>query len=184
MMERSSDKVKEGLWKFVYWPLLWVLTLVPPYILYGELIEVGREVKLALRISGIVLVIWAFLLHGVAGRTLRYFGHKDFKNKSIWPDRLVIEGIYSCMRHPQHLGLVLVPIALALIIASPIVLLSSGWAVAGTLLFILFVEEPECLIKFGKEYYEYMKKVKPFNLDPRCLVIGIRYIRAHGERRS
>jgi len=176
---REERKVKEGIWKFLYWPLLWLLTLGLPYLLLKNVSPFEGVWKTISRTVGAALMVWAFFIHGVAGRTLRYFGHKDPKNRSIWPDKLVVDGIYSCMRHPQHLGLSLVAVALSLLLASPIAILSSGWAVVGTLLFVLFVEEPECLEKFGRDYYEYMKRVKAFTLDPKCVIRGVNYIREH-----
>ncbi len=173
----SKDKRYTGLWKFIYWPILWAVTLGIPYILFkGQYVLSGLSAVIA-KVIGIVLLIWAFIIHGVAGRTLRYFGHKDPNKRSFWPDKLVTGGIYSCMRHPQHLGLSIVPISLGLLLSSPIVIIASGWSIVGTLLFILFVEEPECLVKFGYDYFNYMKKVKAFSLNPLCVTNGINYIR-------
>ncbi len=173
--------VKEGLWKFIYWPVLWSATLGPAYIFFGNIAKPGGEGELILRLAGLALLFWAFLIHGIAGRTLRYFGHKDPSKRGFWPDKLVKVGIYSCMRHPQHLGLMLVSIALALMTASPVTIIASGWAVVGTLFFVLFIEEPECFMKFGAEYYTYIKEVKPFTLNPMCVIKGMSHLRKRGR---
>ncbi|MET1101309.1 MAG: hypothetical protein ABWW69_02360 [Pyrodictiaceae archaeon] len=36
-----------------------------------------------LRVLGILVLVYAFMLHGVAGRTLRYLGHRDPSSRSI-----------------------------------------------------------------------------------------------------
>ncbi|MEB3691313.1 MAG: isoprenylcysteine carboxylmethyltransferase family protein [Caldisphaeraceae archaeon] len=177
----KGRSLKEGLWKFIYWPILWAITLGSTYVFFGDIARPGGEGLAILRVIGLVLLFWAFLILGVAGRTLRYYGHKDPNRKSFWPDKLVKVGIYSCMRHPQHLGLMLVSIALALITASPITIIASGWAVVGTLFFVIFIEEPDCFMKFGNEYYAYIKEVKAFALNPLCIIKGINYLRERGR---
>lgn len=81
------------------------------------------------------------------------------------------------MRHPQHLGLLLVPFGIALLFASPAMLAALGWTIAATLLFIIFVEELECIAKFGEDYCRYMMRVPAFSLNPSCLLHGIRTMR-------
>ncbi|MCE4615028.1 MAG: isoprenylcysteine carboxylmethyltransferase family protein [Desulfurococcales archaeon] len=163
-------------WKFVYWPIIWIITLVPPYYYstgYWRLLS-GYSLWV-FRALGAVVFVYSILLSSIGGRTLRLYAHST--SESFWPDRLVKIGIYSCMRHPQHLGLVFMPVSLALLAGSPIAFLGSGWAVVGALLFVLFVEEPECLSKYGESYAEYMSTTPAFNLNPKCLSIGFREIR-------
>ncbi|MEB3757154.1 MAG: hypothetical protein GSR79_09925 [Desulfurococcales archaeon] len=163
-------------WKFVYWPILWAVTLVPPYYYATGWWQTLSGYSLWIfRVLGIVLFVYAVMLTSIGGRTLRLYAHSQ--RDSFWPDRLVKIGIYSCMRHPQHLGLVFMPVSLALLAGSPMALLGSGWAVVGALLFVLFVEEPECLSKYGVDYAEYMKTIPAFSINPECLSIGLKQIR-------
>ncbi len=160
-------------WKFAYWPVIWIITLAPPLMLeWGP--RLSGPPGLFLQALGLVVIAYSLLLTSVAGRTLRLYGHKG---DSFWPDKLVDVGIYSCMRHPQHLGLALFPVGLSLVTAMPVVLLASGWSVAGALAFVLLVEESECLAKYGEEYVAYMRRVPPFSLNPRCLMEALRFIR-------
>ena len=147
----------KDLQKFLYQPIIWLFILGVPFVFAPEPLHViTGMLGVTVRIMGLLLVIYGFLLHGVAVRTLRYYGHSE-RSRSIWPDKLVTRGIYSCMRHPQHLGLGLVLIGIAMLMASPITVISSGWAVAAILVFVLHVEELDCLRKFGSNYYEYMR---------------------------
>ncbi len=184
--QRGGTPVRGGVggawWKFAYWPLLWLAAIVAPHALLGgscRLEGVGLE---ASRLLGLILIAWATALTSVAGRTLRLYGHSE--GGGFWPDRLVKVGVYSCMRHPQHLGLALAAVGLGLLLASPVAIASSGWAVAGTLLFVLLVEEPECYLRFGREYLEYSMSVKAFSLDPRCLLRGLRALKGTTRARS
>ena len=52
--------VKEGIWKFIYWPILWAITLGPVYIFFGDVAKPGREGMIVLRLAGLVLLFWAF----------------------------------------------------------------------------------------------------------------------------
>ncbi len=127
------------------------------------------------------MMLYSILLSSIGGRTLRLYGHTR-ETCSFWPDRLVSTGVYSCMRHPQHLGLALFPLAAALLTRNLAVVASSGWGVAGALLFVILVEEPECILKYRGEYYRYMESTPAFTLDPRCLIKGVKNIHGKSSR--
>ena len=160
-------------WKFAYWPVIWALSLGPP-LAFGWGPRIHGLSGMILEALGVVFIVYSLLLTSIAGRTLRLYGHTG---RSFWPDKLVDVGIYSCMRHPQHLGLSLFPVGLSLITAMPVVILASGWSVAGALAFVLILEEPDCLEKYGEAYVNYMRRVPPFSLDVSCIVKGIKFIR-------
>jgi protein-S-isoprenylcysteine O-methyltransferase Ste14 len=163
-------------WKFLYWPIAWMLSLyVPYYYATGPWKVLEGPVGVLLRTTGLVVVVYSLFLTSIGGRTLRLLAHTG--RSGFWPDRLVVIGVYNCMRHPQHLGLALFPVGLALLAASPVAIIGSGWSVAAALLFVLIVEEPECISKYGDEYYRYMMRTPPFSLDPRCIVRGIMLLR-------
>jgi protein-S-isoprenylcysteine O-methyltransferase Ste14 len=160
-----------GLWKFAYWPITWAIIFLPITIV-GDLGSVSGYLAVLSKTSGIAILALALMIHIIAGRTLKRLGHSQ-GNTSVWPDRLVIVGIYSCMRHPQHLGLSLMPLGIALVLASPIAMILSGWGLWAAFLFVLMVEEPECLKKFGISYYRYMEITPVFSLKPSCIVVGL-----------
>ena len=76
------------------------------------------------------------------------------------------------MRHPQHLGLAMIPGGLALLSGSIIAVAACGWAVLAALWFVIVIEEPECQKKFGEEYRRYMQTTPAFSLSFRCLAAG------------
>lgn len=165
-------RLPKGLWKFAYWPIAWTLVFLPAAVT-GDVGSMDGALGLSLKVLGAAVVIWALVIHTVAGRTLKRLGHSRGQG-GIWPDRLVTVGIYSCMRHPQQLGLALMPLGIASLLASPLALGLSGWGVLAAFLFVLAIEEPECLEKFGTAYHEYMKRTSAFSLKPSCILIGLK----------
>jgi len=87
-------------------------------------------------------------------------------------NRLVTDGIYGCMRHPMHLGLLFFPLSVALLIGSPVfILFIAPVEMILMLVMIKFIEEPEAVKKFGQEYKDYKKKVPFFSFKISCLKI-------------
>ena len=152
------------LWKFFYWPLVWLLVFFPgiiwPLYVHGIL-------KITAIILGIFVLGFSLLLTSAGGRTLAKTGHQS-NHETIWPDKFTDGGIFSCMRHPMHLGLALFPVALSLISGSVPAILSSGWGVSGALWFVLFIEEKDALNKYGGQYSAYMLRVPPFSFAGKC----------------
>ena len=77
--------------------------------------------------------------------------------------RLVHDGVYSIVRHPQYFGHTHVVMGLAVINPHPVTLIL---AVAGAvLLYVQAVsEERFCAAAFGPEYHAYARAVPRFNL--------------------
>ncbi len=85
-------------------------------------------------------------------------------------NRLVRTGVYGCMRHPMHLGLLFFPLAVALLLGSPtFIMLIAPLEMVFILVMIKVVEEPEALRKFGDAYRLYQREVPMFSLHPECL---------------
>lgn len=163
-------------WKFLFWPVVWITILIPGWIwpLYLD-----GFTRWAAFVLGMILFATAMALTSIGGKTLKRFAHKD-GHGTFWPDRFTAEGIFSCMRHPMHLGLALLPVALALLWGSVPVILASGWGVAAALWFVLVIEEKETLQRFGDEYSQYMQHTAPFTLSPTCLRKGYITIKQGG----
>lgn len=103
------------------------------------------------------------------GRTLAKFG-REGNIPRMETNRLVTVGIYSCMRHPMHFGLLLFPFAFAFILGSPsFILIVAPLEIILIILLIKFVEERQAIHKFGSVYREYMRQVPFFSLKPKCL---------------
>ncbi len=103
------------------------------------------------------------------GRLLARLG-RDGDVPRFETNRLVTAGIYSCMRHPMHFGLLLFPFAFAFILGSPtFILIVAPVEAMLMILLIKLVEEPQAISKFGLEYERYMKEVPFFSVNPGCL---------------
>jgi len=84
-------------------------------------------------------------------------------------NKLVTKGVYACMRHPMHFGLLFFPWSVALILGSPsFILFIAPLEMLFIVVMIKMVEEPEAIRKFGDAYREYQKQVPMFNLRPAC----------------
>ena len=123
----------------------------------------------------VTLVLGALLLNLVlrasrnTGRWLARHG-REGEVPRMETNRLVRSGIYGCMRHPMHLGLLLFPLAVALILGSPsFIMLIAPLEMLFMLVMIKVVEEPEALRKFGDSYRLYQQEVPMFSLHPDCL---------------
>lgn len=120
-------------------------------------------------IAGFLLLRLVVQISRNTGRLLAHYGRRG-KLPRMETNRLVTEGVYGCMRHPMHLGLLFFPLALALLIGSPtFILIISPGEMLLMLIMIKFVEEPGALKKFGDAYREYRKRVPMFNLKISCL---------------
>ncbi len=154
------------IWKFLYWPFIWLIVFLPALLWPFSLNGIW---KICALIVGVLLLMISLFLTSAGGRTLAKLGHQK-SNETIWPDKFTDFAIFSCMRHPMHLGLAIFPVALALISGSVPAILSSGWGVSGALWFVLHIEEKDALNKYGMVYSAYMQKVPPFSLYPKCLL--------------
>jgi len=165
-------------WKFLYWIITWIFVALSSLLDRFWVLGIPEPTSTILRIIGLLVVAYSILLSGVAGRTLKKYGHMEIRGGFRAPDRLVTEGIYSCMRHPNHFGLALMPIGIAMLLASQTALLFSGWGFGAAMFFLVRFEEPENMSRFGESYVEYVKKTPPFNLSLKCLSRGIKALRA------
>jgi len=160
----SINKISK-MWKFYFWPIVWILIFLPNLIFSFSF---DGAALIFSRIIGTVLLIFSLFLSSSGGRTLAKYGHKE-EHETFWPDKFQTVGIFSCMRHPMHFGLALFPVSLALISGYVASILASGWGVVAALWFVIQIEEKDTIQRFGKEYYEYIKKVPPFSLRLICI---------------
>ncbi|HEC89839.1 MAG TPA: isoprenylcysteine carboxylmethyltransferase family protein [Thermoplasmatales archaeon] len=118
---------------------------------------------------GIPLMYFVLLVSRNTGRFLSKMGRVGDIPR-LDTNKLVTTGMYSCMRHPMHFGLLFFPLSIALIIGSPsFILIVSPLEMLFMIFMIKFFEEPEAIKKFGEAYVEYKSKVPMFNLHPSCI---------------
>lgn len=113
------------------------------------------------RIAGGALAVFALLLHGACE-----LNHKQAHRNTASVTGIVSGGLYSKLRHPIYLSLILLYLGMALAFASWIalglgILFSAGWIKTAA------EEEKGLLAAFPEEYAAYMKAV------PRRIFPGI-----------
>ncbi len=161
--EKQAMKLKALFWFIVY------ICIFSTYFIWDKKLS-GITSYISL-IIGTFLLIYSIVLTAIAGRTLKKFAHK--KKGEFIPDRFVDIGIYSCMRHPMHLGIGFLPLSVALISGNLAMILASGWGVAATFWFVLSIEEPETLVKYKDHYIKYLQKTPAFSSSLKCLEDGL-----------
>jgi protein-S-isoprenylcysteine O-methyltransferase Ste14 len=117
-----------------------------------------------------VLLFWAVMrISKNTGRLLAREGRVGDLPR-MQTNKLVTRGVYACMRHPMHLGLMFFPLSLALLIGSlTFIIIIAPLEMLFMVIMIKLVEEPEAIRKFGSDYRKYMMRVPMFNLRWRCL---------------
>jgi protein-S-isoprenylcysteine O-methyltransferase Ste14 len=124
--------------------------------------HVGPSLDLPLKLRAV-----AFIVTALAGAATAFAGQAQFRraNTTINPFKpqntsaLVTSGVYRLTRNPMYVGLVLVVLGWA-------AFLCSLWALAGPILFVLYIsrfqikpEEQILSAKFGASYAEYQSRV-------------------------
>ncbi|BAO44273.1 methyltransferase family protein [Thiolapillus brandeum] len=117
-----------------------------------------------------ILLLWLVLKAARnTGRTLSRYGRKGDLPR-LETNHLVTSGVYACMRHPMHFGLLFLPLSLALMVGSPgFVFIISPLEILLMLLMIATLEEAEVARKFGEAYAVYRQHVPAYSLKPACL---------------
>ena len=162
-------------WKFGFWISSWIIIALSGIFLPNPLDSL--YLRWTLIFLGSILIIYGLLLNAVAGKTLKKYGHFEITHGIKKPDRLVTEGIYSCMRHPAQFGSMFFGIGIAMLTLNILALLVAGWFSFFALYFILAVEERETIREFGVQYCRFIDKRKPFTFSLHCLRVGIRALR-------
>jgi protein-S-isoprenylcysteine O-methyltransferase Ste14 len=80
------------------------------------------------------------------------------------PQRLVVVGFYRYVRNPMYLGFFVGWAGLWVVFgrANPAVIAVACLVVLGVVLFVMFYEQPTLRRKFGADYEEYCRNVRPW----------------------
>ncbi len=145
-----------------------IISLYLDYKFFKNLIS-NLYLHIITLILGIPLLYFVLLVSRNTGRFLARMGRVG-NIPRMETNKLVTIGIYSCMRHPMHFGLLFFPLSIALILGSPsFILIVSPLEMLFMIFMIKFFEEPEAIKKFGEAYLEYKSRVPMFNLHPSCI---------------
>ena len=121
-----------------------------------------------IRLTGLAGIVLIHFLLKRTGRLLRKFGECELWG---WSTRLIIRNVYQCVRHPHHMGVGKFMTFLGLLIGYPLTFLMiavTQWL--WVFLFVLVIEEKECLEKFGEQYKKYKERVPMFFGNPFCII--------------
>jgi len=117
---------------------------------------------------GIIVLTLAFRAAANGGRELTKGRVGNIPR--LETNRLVMTGIFSCMRHPMLFGLTLLPLGWALLLGSPTFITCIAPL---EMLFIIFMvlvfEEMEVNRKFGELYKAYREHVPMVSFHSECL---------------
>ena len=155
--------------------LIWVLMLIGGGALgiwldwrWFQALFVSPVFHLVTLIVGVLLLRLVLRASRNTGRLLARMG-REGDIPRMETNKLVTTGVYGCMRHPMHFGLLFFPWSVALILGSPsFILFIAPLEMLFMVVMIKLVEEPEAIRKFGDAYREYQKQVPMFSLRPAC----------------
>lgn len=128
---------------------------LPPGVLWGHTLEqyigdLGVYANYVLSGSGIILVVLGW-------REI----HRNYWSKEKGEGKLVTNGLYAHIRHPQYTGFLLV--TLGMLIEWATIPLLIMWPILALLYYRLAKkEEADMKKEFGSEYVEYKKKTSMF----------------------
>jgi protein-S-isoprenylcysteine O-methyltransferase Ste14 len=153
--------------RLIFWIFLTTTSMGTGLLLDLSLIGT-KSFPAFIRIIGLAGVIFVHFLLKRTGKLLRLFGECELWG---WSTKLIVKNVYKCVRHPHHLGVGMFMTFLGLLTGYPVtfvIITVTQWL--WIFLFVRFIEEKECLEKFGNEYSEYRKNVPMFFGNPVCII--------------
>jgi protein-S-isoprenylcysteine O-methyltransferase Ste14 len=145
-------------------PTLRMVIELPIIIIIGILGEIFSWVRIPLspysNLVGGAILLGGWILHAYCHRV-----HKQAHEQSQQIEGLVTTGVFSKIRHPMYLSLILMYLGLAIAWGVVWMLLPSLFFSALTVL-IAIKEEEFLLRRFGYQYEEYMQEV-PWRFLPK-----------------
>ena len=133
-----------------------VLGLVPYALTAGtkwQRIDLGKAhlMGFTLLLPGVAIIIWCFIDFVRRGR--------GTPAPYDPPRKLVVAGLYTYVRNPQYVGVILVAVGEALLFGRIVLFGYAVFLAVGYHLFVRFYEEPTLRRKFGEEYVQYCAAV-------------------------
>lgn len=133
-----------------------VLGLVPFVLVrsgWGPRLDLGAAhlIGFALVLPGIAIIAWCFVNFVRRGR--------GTPAPYDPPRRLVVVGLYKCMRNPQYVGVILIALGEAVLSGRAVLFVYAVFLAVGYHLFVRFYEEPTLRRMFGEEYLRYCAAV-------------------------
>lgn len=130
------------------------ILIVVPWLLDPHPVPAaGAQFLTGLAVIGLGLYIMA--------RTIQGFFQVGQGTLAPWdpPHRMVIVGMYACVRNPMILGVITIVVGEALAVSSWPILGFAIFTFALNTVYFIFSEEPGLEKRFGEEYREYKRNV-------------------------
>ena len=152
-MNKTEGYSKFSIFKFGWFFPLIILVIVSIRIINGD--------NLMLQIIGFVLAIMSQFLVFLSIYALKKYGHISKGKSYMNTTKIVNEGIYKIMRHPQYIGLIILAFSTIFIFQTMISVFLGSISVLFLILSI-YAEEKELLKRFGNDYADYKNKTPLF----------------------
>jgi protein-S-isoprenylcysteine O-methyltransferase Ste14 len=115
----------------------------------GPRIDLGTAhlIGFTLLLPGVAIIIWCFIdfIRRGRGTPAPYDP----------PRKLVVAGLYTYVRNPQYVGVILVVVGETILFGRILLFAYAVFLAIGYHLFVRFYEEPTLRRKFGEEYVQY-----------------------------
>ena len=108
-------------------------------------------------VVGLLAYLGSFVLRTVAIRTLREFWSLQIEIRS--EHRLIREGVYSWLRHPNYAAILLEVLSIPLVVNAWVTLALALATFVPMLLYRTHCEEAALVEKFGERYRAYQREV-------------------------
>ena len=160
--------VKQGRRRF-FWSLagalFWygavaIMIVLAPVV--DRALGINMSIPLAVRLPvGIILVVLGVPV--VLWTVIRFLRAKGTPIPFNPPPALVVNGLYSVVRNPMHLGWTLLLIGLAVLMQSfTLLVIFMPLFILAHIIYLKFIEEKELEKKFGQAYLDYKNRVPMF----------------------
>jgi len=146
------DKRYHGLARFFAFESIFILFLMNYKVWFRDPFSWNQVISWILLIASIYPVIAGFLLLKKKGKP-----EKTLENTTV----LVKSGIYKYIRHPLYCSLLLLGTGIMFKDLGPLHLIA-GFVNLSAVLLTAKIEEKEMIVKFGKQYADYMNETKMF----------------------
>ena len=153
--------------RLIIWITLTIISIIIGLFLDLNFINTNHF-PLYIRIIGGSGIFLAHFVLKRTGKLLRIYGKCELWG---WSTKLITQNVYKCVRHPHHLGVGLFMTFLGLLIGYPVtffIITIGQWL--WIFLFVIFIEEKECLQKFGDQYVHYKKNIPLLIGNPICFI--------------
>ena len=159
MMNNYSRKVSK--WNETLNTIILIIASIS-LILTGFFVQKDDKYMILYYFGWIFLVL-AFILTFSPNFLFKKYGEVTQGKRYIHTTKLVDQGIYSIIRHPQYGGSLFIAFSLILTQQTLVSIILGIICIITSYLSMVF-EEERVILKFGEEYKDYMKRVPRVNL--------------------